>query len=174
MAEEKIHNVDVRLRYAVTGNKSTAEKELAKFCHRNTGLVKPERLGDGRTYDAKLLTVDVSPDACEGYVNYLTFSVAVWLKNDRKLYDQCRAVALAVISDEEVASRAQEEDERGSELVMADWLQQFVEILLQVDWREETANTDADRMFVQMAQAALGQVDWRELSEEWILDVQED
>lgn len=78
-----------------------------------------------------------------------------------------------MISDRGIAFRAEKEDGRSPELVMADWLQQFIETRLQIDWRENTANTDADRIFVQMAQVALGQVDWREIAGEWIDTVKE-
>lgn len=170
MAEENIHNVDVRLRYISTmGSRTAAEDRLSEaFAPGSVIRSNIQSAGFGR-----LVSADINPDECEGYRNYETSSIALWLKNDRKLYDQCRAVALTVISDEEVTSRAEKEDERSPELVMADWLQQFVETKLQVDRRESRASTDEERMFVSLAQAALGDVNWFELAEEWISDVRE-
>lgn len=163
MAEEKIHNVDVQLRYAVTGDKSAAEQAF-----RNANQI---RQADGPGYATRLIRVDVNPDECEGYRNYVTFSIGVWLKNDHKIYDRCREMAAEYIR---LSRETLELNDTTPELVMADWLQQFVETRLQVDWREDTANTDADRIFVQMVQAALGQVDWRELAENWLHNVRED
>jgi hypothetical protein len=71
-------SVTVRLRYAVTGSKSAAEKALFSAFRQGQGRV--ERIaGDG--YEARAPIVDVNPGECEGYENYETFSIAAWLKS---------------------------------------------------------------------------------------------
>ncbi len=170
MAEEKIHKVDVVLRYYVTGSKSAAEESLSEAYRHGEGF--PNRISN-TNYEARFVCSDVNPGQVEGYCNYETSSIALWLNNDRDLYDQCRAVARTAISPEEAAARTEREDVRSPELVMADFLEEFVERKLEVDRREEKARTDAERMFVSMAQAALERVNWLELGEEWIQDAQE-
>lgn len=159
--------ITVRIRYAVTGSKPAAEKALFDAYREGQGRVESIS-GDG--YEARHPIVDVNPGECEGYTNFETFTIAIWLKNDHKLYDQCRTFALTAISDEDIASRARLKDDRSPELFMADWLQFFVELKLQVDLRESSASTDEERIFVSLARAALSDVNWREISEEWLDD----
>lgn len=167
MKQERTSTVIVQLRYVVSGNRTAAEKVLFNTFHSGQGKI--ERISDD-SFEARYPVVEVNPDSCEGYKNYITFSLSVWLKNDHKIYDRCRKMAADYVR---LSRETLELNDTTPELVMADWLQQFVETRLQMDWREDTANTDVDRMFVQMAQAALGQVDWRELADEWIQTVQE-
>lgn len=74
MAEEKIHNVDVRLRYTVTGSKEAAEKALTEELR--FGKYRLERLC-GEDFEARNQIVDVNPDKCESYRNYETFSIQI-------------------------------------------------------------------------------------------------
>ena len=169
MAEEKIHNVEVVLRYAVTGSKSAAKKALFEEFRAGQQHSYEQIHSEGQS--SRLVCADVNPGECEGYRNYETFTIGVWLKNDRKLYDQCRIEAkntLLIVKD-----HGDRLEGLSPELAMADWLQSFVEKKLWVDQREEKASNYADRMFVSLAQAALDRVDWRELGEEWIQDAQE-
>jgi hypothetical protein len=167
MDDQKICNVDVRLRYAVTGSRSAAEKALSDTFRHNQGYV--QRIA-GIDFEARNPIIDINPGACEGYTNYETFTIGVWLKNDRKLYDRCLLKAKDVLE----AAEANQLGDLTPELAMGDWLQEFVEQrLLRVDDREEKASTDAERMFVSLAQAALSDVNWRELGEEWLDDVRE-
>jgi hypothetical protein len=164
--DERIETVTVRLRYAVTGSKSAAEKALFNAFRQGQGRV--ERIA-GDDYEARSPIVDINPGECEGYENYETFSIAVWLKSSRGHDHLCRAQARNVL----LLASENKLDDLTPELAMGDWLKDYVEKLLDVDRRENSASTDEERMFVSLAQAALSDVNWRELCEEWIRTVRE-
>ena len=168
MAEDRIHTVNVVLRYAVTGSTSAAEKALFEQFRAGRNASLEQIHSEGQS--SRLICADVNPGKCEGYTNYETSSIALWLENDRKLYETCRNSARAILA----SADAGQIGDLSPELIMGDYLKDYVEQkLLKIDDREEKARTDAERIFVSMAQAALDRVNWLEMGEHWIDDARE-
>jgi hypothetical protein len=108
-----------------------------------------------------------------GYKNYETFHVAMFLSNNRPMYEAARRLAQAAVNHfPDVADR--NELSGCSWLDLADRLETMVEQhYLKIDERELRQRTDTDRLAFALMTAALGRVDWRELAEEWINTVEE-
>lgn len=107
-----------------------------------------------------------------GYTNYPTFHAAMFLKNNRTQYERVNAIA------KEMAEEIVTDDILANQL--ADMLETLVtEHYLQVDTRSEEAakysglKYDCEILAYQLLTAALGEVDWRQIAEEWVNHVNE-
>lgn len=103
----------------------------------------------------------------EGWSNYPTWCVNLWLANDEGLYNEALGVVRTAIADVKT----------GEYLTPEQAIACDVEDALK-DWVEELADTMTGEqlqssMVSDILTWALGQVDWRELAESWIETVDE-
>lgn len=101
---------------------------------------------------------------CNGWRNYPTWCVNLWLSNDQDTYEQCRemAQAVAVMRDKELVI-AGTIISRDRASVLAERLKDWVHNDLA---RDLGATFEAD-----LFGWALAHVDWRELAEHYLADV---
>ncbi len=164
--------VEVRLRYAVTGSLDQAKKDLHdRFLYNHedrTEIAEISRMADRsnlhRAFTAKRVAVDINPEEVYNYRNGETSTVALFLENNRRPYDQLKMLVRVALPQHN--SPDNDPNAHTSAVVwLADEIEKLVEQLyLQIDNREESCRTDADRLAYDLLTAALGRVDWRELA----------
>lgn len=101
----------------------------------------------------------MTDETYNGWTNYPTWAVNLWLSNDEGLYLGARARTSAVLNEEHPTSEywTVEESQRFN---VADTLKSWVELDLAPDLGASFA---ADLLGY-----ALGQVDWNEIADAWI------
>ena len=93
-----------------------------------------------------------------GWRNYPTWNVNLWLSNDEAMYDASRELVVSAIS---VADKYASETTRAA--YVADVLR---------DWVRDNLAPDLGASFAaDLLGYALDQVDWLEIAEVWIVDV---
>jgi hypothetical protein len=90
-----------------------------------------------------------------GWTNYETWNVSLWLDNDEGSYTYVRERA-DELKAEAVAARDENESVDDPTYELAEWLEEFV---------EETTPDLGASMFADLLGAALSEVDWREIAE---------
>lgn len=101
-------------------------------------------------------------------MNNETFHIALFLANNQPVYKRAWALAESVSRQEETTS-ADPNCHPPARIILADMLQGLVEdAYLRVDDREMDCKTDTDYLAHSLLTAALGRVNWLELSEEWL------
>jgi len=101
---------------------------------------------------------------CNGYANYETFTVALFLNNNRPQYDECIALARAVLRDRREAPA----------VYLADSLKVLVvDRSLYMDSRELRCKGEGDYLAHTLLSAAVDRVNWKEIAEEWLTTAQE-
>ena len=94
----------------------------------------------------------------EGWTNYETWAVNLWLGNDQGVYEETLAAARDIWEHAQSSKYLTRQQE--ATLQMADWLK---------EWHEEFQPTiDPPSVFSDLLTAALGSVDWREIAGHWI------
>lgn len=86
-----------------------------------------------------------------GWTNYETWAVALWIHNDEAEYETTRAMARAYA-------------DRTAENEYADWLEAFV---------EETMPDLGASLWADLLNASFSEVDWYEIAKNYIEEVQE-
>ena len=87
----------------------------------------------------------------EGFANYETWAVSLWLDNDEGLYNEVREN----IGDLDLASRVDGNEE------LSGWLK---------DWVSEM-QPEVNGLWADLLGAALGEVDWDEIADHQLSDV---
>lgn len=104
-----------------------------------------------------------------GYSNYPTFHVALFLANDSRRHELMKHLAQNILEDSEL----QNDDER--RLCLRDHTKELVEEeFLGLTDREEAAVKEADVLAYELLSAAIGQVDWMEIADEWLATAEEE
>ncbi len=107
----------------------------------------------------------MSDQVC-GYRNYDTFTVAMFLSNDRVRYERASEFARQALAMPEGVT---------ADLWLSGVLQTFVEEeCLLICVREGRCRTDAVTPAHELMMAALARVDWRRIAEEWLTKARED
>ena len=104
--------------------------------------------------------------AFNGFVNYETWLVALWISNDRKRSESYRLLAKLI-----VASGKQSRDERistaaGRRNILAINLRRCIE--------EHSPVRNHTTLYADLMNAALGEVDWHELADELMSECEEE
>jgi hypothetical protein len=96
-----------------------------------------------------------------GWKNYETWAVALWLDNEESSYNKAHRMARAAWRDAEADDHFTR-DERAM-LALSDGIKEWV----------EESNPCADRadLWADLMNAALSEVDWREVAEHYLSDV---
>jgi hypothetical protein len=97
-----------------------------------------------------------------GWNNYETWNVALWIDNDQGSYSQRQEMAQASWDNAE-ADRHFTREERAT-LALAKELEDWI--------GEMNPLADQASMFTDLLNAALGQVDWHEIAENFLTDVE--
>lgn len=92
-------------------------------------------------------------ETVEGWSNYPTWAVNLWLANDRKLYDETRALVAGVVT---TATRSDWVDTHRGDVARA------------LKARIEPRAPELKSPFDSLLSYALSEVDWYELAQEWI------
>lgn len=98
----------------------------------------------------------------EGWKNYETWNVALWIDNDEPIYresrDRAREIVEANITDGEL-------DADAAAYELGQWVK---------DYTHDAAPDLGASCFSDLLQAALGEVDWTEIGEHIVADVKDD
>jgi hypothetical protein len=100
----------------------------------------------------------------QGWKNYETWAVALWLDNEEESYDESHALARAAWDDaepDETFSRAEV-----ARLALASSIKEWIER----DNPLEGKNT----LYSDLLNAALSEVDWHEIADHYLDDIAED
>lgn len=100
-----------------------------------------------------------------GWANYETWAVALWIDNDQGLYFQRQEMAEEIVKDHPV------ERSGSRKSVMSDRHSALADALK--SWVDEMAPDLGASLFSDLLGAALSEVDWYELAEHWIDDAVE-
>jgi hypothetical protein len=104
----------------------------------------------------------INPDEHSGWTNYETFTVALFVDNNRPPYDQVKELAAVAMAEEYPG------------VWLSDQLEELVqETYLQMERREEGNRSDTDYLAYTLLKAALDRVNWRELADTWLDTVKE-
>lgn len=97
--------------------------------------------------------------AYNGWSNYETWNVALWFDNDEGLYDERVEVG------QRLWDEAEDEEDRSqsARIAMADWIKDFT---------EEMAPDLGASMFSDLLSAALSEVDWHEIADNWLSEIE--
>lgn len=97
--------------------------------------------------------------AYNGWSNYETWNVALWFDNDEGLYNERVEVG------QRLWDEAEDEDDRSqaARIALADWIKSFTE--------EMTPDLGAS-MFSDLLSAALSEVDWHEIADNWLSEIE--
>ena len=98
-----------------------------------------------------------------GWKNYETWNVALWLDNDQGSYNYWRGVAQECYDDAEAEKHLTRKENAACDL--ADRLKNEI---------EESMPDLGASMFADLLGAAMSEVNWREIAENWLDDVEED
>jgi len=101
-----------------------------------------------------------------GWANYETWNVALWIDNDQGSYSMRCEMALEAWEDADgkKAYASQTREDR-AKCLLADRLK---------DWVEEMQPDLGASMFSDLLSAALGEVDWYEMAENFLEDVEKE
>ena len=94
-----------------------------------------------------------------GWKNYETWAVALWIDNEEWSYNETRSQAQVFTEDPE-----DERNGRTVEGVYADWLKEYV---------EETMPDLGASLWSDLLNAAFGEVDWYEIAENYLSEIEE-
>ena len=95
-----------------------------------------------------------------GWTNYETWAVALWIDNEQGSHNQRREMAQETWDNAEATRYSTREEVA---------LRDFADTLK--DWVEEMAPDLGASLFSDLLSAALQEVDWREIAENWSEDI---
>ncbi len=163
--------IEVRLRYVVTGNVNAVKESITDAFRPGQGNVeRVSGVSAQGEYGARLLTVDINPHEVSGYSNYETFTIAMFLENERSgdsarqgPYESCRSLSTEALKKE---TNTTDPNAHPSAVVwLAYKLEHLVEqTYLRMDSREGSCRTARDILAHSLLRAALDRVDWMELA----------
>lgn len=96
-----------------------------------------------------------------GWTNYETWCVNLWLSNDEGSYETCRELVESALDSSETDDNGDVIHDRDRIHLAADSLQEFV---------KELAPDLGPSMFSDMLNSALSEVDWQEIAEAFAED----
>lgn len=102
----------------------------------------------------------------QGWKNYETWAVKLWLDNDRGDYEMMREKAAAVLEDNTDADGNVNDEAFG--LALAEWLKEYHE-----EQAEEALGDGAATVFDDLLRAALSEVDWFEIAATYLGEAKE-
>ena len=90
-----------------------------------------------------------------GWANYETWFIHIWLTNDEGIYDECREAA----------------EEQSERYELVSWLKEHVEYLAELTVPDlfTSGNFVSD-----LYQAAISEVDWYEIAESFLAEIKDD
>lgn len=102
-----------------------------------------------------------------GWKNYPTWNVNLWLSNDEGLYR--RTLEIIEGAKEFFEGSADQANGREFRHFLADWLRDYInEDILAEGLAPQQASDSPASMIDDLATWALGQVDWQEIADAWI------
>lgn|SRR4030067_2655307 len=102
-----------------------------------------------------------------GYTNYETWCVNLWIDNDQGLYYQVQEMTQQIYDEAEESNDYNIYISKDNNALrqLEDQLKDFIE--------EMNPLTDTADMFSDLLNSALSEVDWREIAENWLETVKE-
>jgi hypothetical protein len=118
----------------------------------------------------------MSDETYNGWKNYPTWAVNLWLDNDRGLHEMTLEGVAEQVAD--AANCVQVRDgiwtlERAARFNAADWLRETVEELPHTGYGNDDGSFPTVGISADLYGWALEQVNWHELADAWITKVQE-
>ena len=110
--------------------------------------------------------VPEAPHRYNGWKNYETWAVNLWLTNEEGQYKYCRGLARRAVKEAPDCAQVRDDiwtAEEAKKFLLADQLKEFVE--------EVNPLGDKASMFTDLLNAAISEVDWHEIAEAFLEEV---
>ena len=104
-----------------------------------------------------------SPNRYNGWTNYETWAVNLWLTNEEGTYHYCRDLARQAVAEAPECRQVRDwiwAADEAKKFLLSDRLREFVE--------EMNPLTDGASMFTDLLNAAISEVDWHEIAEAFL------
>lgn len=109
------------------------------------------------------LDMSESENRYNGYANYETWCVNLWLSNEEGTYSHCRELAREVVGAAEDSSQVRDgiwSIEEATRFLLADAIKEFIEELNPI--------SDQASVFSDLMNSALSDVDWTEIADAFL------
>lgn len=106
-----------------------------------------------------------SKERYNGFANYETWVVSLWMSNDEQSYEHFRELAWRICSSDEPTPKHLTRTEADTATLAK---------ALQDEFEEYSPVCDHATVYADLMNAALSEVDWHELATELLTDIEED